>query len=90
MRYIRDQLRLHALAADFLLDRLAKSVELVMDFGSFVRKRSLIYRYWNQIKAFGRRVLETWKAAFMIAPVRSHLSLPAKGGTASVSYLHAA
>ena len=52
--------------------------ELVMDFGSFVRKRSLIYRYWNQIKAFGRRVLETWKAAFMIEGLDKDVLKPLK------------
>lgn len=52
--------------------------ELFMDSGSFVRNRSLIYRYWNQIRAFCRRILDKWKAAFAIEGLDKDILKPLK------------
>lgn len=52
--------------------------ELFTDFGSFVRKRSLIYRYWNQIKAFCRRIWDKWKAALTIEGLDKDVLKPLK------------
>ncbi len=52
--------------------------ELFTDFGSFVRKRSLIYRYWNQIKAFCSRIWDKWKAALTIEGLDKDVLKPLK------------
>lgn len=52
--------------------------ELFMDSGTFVTKRSLIYRYWNQIKAFCSRVWGTWKAALTIEGLDKDVVKPLK------------
>ncbi len=52
--------------------------ELFTDFNAFIRKRSLIYRYWNQIKAFFRHVIEKWKAVLTIEGLDKDVARPLK------------
>lgn len=52
--------------------------ELFSGFLPFLRKRSLIYRYWNEIKGFCRHILEKWKAAMSIEGLNKDVINPLK------------
>lgn len=51
---------------------------LFSGFFPFIRKRSLIYRYWNEIKGFCRHILEKWKAAISIEGLDKDVINPLK------------
>jgi len=52
--------------------------ELFIGFFAFFRKRSLIYRYWNEIREFGHHILEKWKAAISIEGLDKDVINPLK------------
>lgn len=52
--------------------------ELFSGFVPFFRKRSLIYRYWNEIKEVCRRILDRWKAALTIEGLDKDVDNPLK------------